>query len=377
MRIVHFINSLDVGGTEKMLLKLVNSEIFKNDQILIVVLKDPGSLIREVNSKRCKVVSFNISWSFSVFFKFISVLKDVYKFKPQIIQCWLYHSDLIGGIVGLFLKVPVIWSLRQSNIDKEHNPIITRTIIKLCAFLSYYLPAKIISNSEKAKLIHVNAGYDERKIITIPNGFDENIFFRDYEQKIKFRNELGVSDENIVIGMVGRYNSQKNYGFALKVAKRVIVDNPKIKFCFVGKDLDKSNQELLQKMEKLRLCQTQIFLLGKRQDIPTVMSGLDFLILPSLGESFPNVVGEAMLCEVPCIVSDVGDCSHIVGNSGYVIKGFDESRFASAVKAISVMSLQTRRSMGINARKRIVDNYSLSSVSRRTRQVYVKEKLEN
>ena len=97
----------------------------------------------------------------------------------------------------------------------------------------------------------------------------------------------------------------------------------------VGKDLDHNNDDLLCKINENGLTD-HIFLLGERNDITTVMNGIDY-VLSSLSEAFPNVLNEAMACETPCVTTNVGDAALIVDNTGWVVPPKDPKAIANAV----------------------------------------------
>jgi glycosyltransferase involved in cell wall biosynthesis len=94
--------------------------------------------------------------------------------------------------------------------------------------------------------------------------------------------------------------------------------------------------------------------LGWRRDMRAVYSGLDFLCLSSsFGEGMPNVVAEAMACETPCIVTDVGDATLLVGDTGTVVPARDVPRLADALVAAAETPFERRREAGRLARLRI------------------------
>ena len=371
MKILHIINSLDIGGAEKMLVKLARSDVFASDEILIVTLLDKGALAPEMEKAGYRVISLGLSKNLTGLmrgFKLISVIRE---FKPDIIQSWLYQSDLMAGFFACICRIPVIWSLRQSNLSAAHNKPATRLCIKACAVLSRYIPHAIISNSAEAARVHHKAGYCRNKICVIPNGFDTDIFSPNKEYRKEMRTHLGLSQSTPVIGMVARYDSQKNHIGFLRAASAILTQVPQAQFVLVGEGVSWENKFLTSEISRTETLRQHIHLLGARQDIPQIMSGFDVLALPSAGESFPNVVGEAMASGVPCVVTDVGDCAEIVGDTGSVAEEGDMAGFAKALIQMLTLPAEQRHDLGQAARKRIVSHYSIARTASRFRDIYL------
>jgi glycosyltransferase involved in cell wall biosynthesis len=101
-------------------------------------------------------------------------------------------------------------------------------------------------------------------------------------------------------------------------------------------------------------------LLGRREDMPAVMSSLDVLASSSVVEGFPNVLGEAMSCAVPCVATDAGDSRIIIGNTGIVVPIGDASSLAAGILQIVRMGTAERTALGQRARQRIIDDFSLA-----------------
>lgn len=102
------------------------------------------------------------------------------------------------------------------------------------------------------------------------------------------------------------------------------------------------------------------------------MQCFDALLLPSKSEGFPNVIGEAMAIGVPCITSDVGDCREIISNTGYIIEEIETINLTNALLKYIELSKDTKNSLSINARKRILDNYSISAIVKMYDHIYRK-----
>jgi glycosyltransferase involved in cell wall biosynthesis len=104
--------------------------------------------------------------------------------------------------------------------------------------------------------------------------------------------------------------------------------------------------------------------------MPTVTAALDISVLSSTVEGFPNVVGEAMSCGVPCVVTDVGDCAWIVGDTGRTVPARDSQSLANAMAELIALGPDGRRGLGERARQRIAKDFALDAVVRQYQDVY-------
>lgn len=368
MKILYVINSLYAGGAEKMVFNLLNSEVFSEDEFLIVTLLEGGILNERIQKLGFRVLSLNVTRSPLALYHLSKIIND---FEPDIIQSWLYQSDIIAGIVCKLQNRDIIWSIRQSNLSKEMNSLSSRFFMRLCAFFSKTFPEIIISNSDSGRLEHVKIGYEDNKIVVIPNGFNIAEFNPNDKMRANFRNSIGVKREQIIVGFVGRFDIQKNYEGLLKVVNLVVSKLPSIVFCFAGKNVTYENPDFFRLSQENNINENNLILLGERTDIPNVMSGFDVFVLPSKGEAFPNALGEAMSMSIPCVSNDVGDCKKIIADCGVVLSDFDPSSFADAIIRLANDKSEKRRSLGEKARRRIVENYSLEDSAKSFRLTYI------
>ena len=370
MKILHLINSLNVGGAERMLVKLCRSDAFADDRILIVTFLKKGLFAAELEKAGHQVICLGVSKNPLTLYRLIYLFFILRKFQPDLIQSWLYHSDLIAGMLGMFFRVPIFWSIRQSNLSSSHNKFSTRLCIGACAKLSRYLPYRIISNSHQAQKTHTHRGYHKDSIIVIPNGFDIAEFSGQLGEDENIRKQLGISADALLVGMVGRFDSQKNHAGFFHAAERVFEKFPAVHYCLVGSQITSQNRSLQQVIKMVNLPKENVHLLGHRSDISAVMQAFDVLALPSAGESFPNVVGEAMASSTPCVVTDVGDCASIVSDTGWVVAEGDMQEFADAIIAALSLPTEDRKKLGEKARKRISDVYSIENSASQFREHY-------
>jgi glycosyltransferase involved in cell wall biosynthesis len=250
---------------------------------------------------------------------------------PAIVQTWLYHADLIGGIASRLLGYKsVIWGIRNSNLGTGSLNWRTRGIAKLCALLSAFVPQKIIANSNYAIKIHVNLGYKRDKFVLIPNGYDGAIFKPDRPIGYRFRKQWQIKNSTLLIGMVARWDPLKDHHNFLRAFKFLLKEVPEASAVLVGQGMNEANIDLKMAIADLGLT-GNVVLAGPVDDTPGVMNAIDLHVLSSIGESFPNVVAEAMACGVPCVATDVGDVSLIIGSNGWIVPPGDSNALAKAM----------------------------------------------
>lgn len=217
--------------------------------------------------------------------------------------------------------------------------------------------------------MHVAAGYCADKMVLIANGFDLTRFVPDAEAYLSVRAELGLASDTPLVGVVARDDPQKNQLGFVQAAAALQAVVPQCHFVLAGQGIDESHKALGQAIAQAGL-QQHFHLLGRREDVPRLMAALDVLASPSHGEAFPNVLGEAMACGVPCVVTDVGDSAEIVGDTGRVVTAADMSEMARQLLAVLQMPTEQRHALGARARERVQERYELGDVTRRYEDFY-------
>ncbi len=373
IKLFHVIVGLNTGGAEMMLYKLL-SHMDRNTFIPHVVsLTDIGPVGETINTLDIPLTALGMKRGIPDPTKVAKLVGLFKKEKPDIIQTWMYHADLIGGLAAKLNKnIPVIWGIRHSNLTPEGNKKSTIFTAKLCAKLSKRIPERIICNSEASKQIHNDLGYDSNKMLVIPNGFDLSAFSPDLNAKHSVRRELNIPDDAIIIVCVARFTPLKDhYNFIQAASLLIDKYSKKAIFLLCGDGVNWNNQQLVQWIEEANV-RRGTFLLGKRNDISRITAAVDIASSSSFGESFPNVIGEAMACEVPCVVTDVGDSALIVGDTGLVVPPKNPEALAQAWLQLINMSPEERTKLGIAARKRVIDKYNLPGIVSRFEKIYKK-----
>lgn len=295
----------------------------------------------------------------------ISLVRLLRQFRPQVVHTWLYHANLLGGLAARLAGVrSILWGIHGSNLDPAVNRPSTMLVMRACARLSRWLPQRIACVAARARDAHARAGYDATRMVVIPNGFDLKRFYPDPEARSALRRELGLPAHAPLVGMIGRFDAQKNHRGFCDALAGVLAARPDVYVVLVGQNIDAANTELAGWLSAAGVAQN-CKLLGLRSDIPRVTAALDVLALPSIGEAFPNVVGEAMACGVPCAVTDVGDTAAIVGGLGRVVPPGDMAGLAEAILALLSQSPAERDALAQQLRNDVLRRFDISSVARR------------
>ena len=170
--------------------------------------------------------------------------------------------------------------------------------------------------------------------------------------------------------MAARFNPQKDH-YSLVQAINILKDQGlDFRIILCGQDMDWDNIQLTSWIKEANLGD-RFFLLGPRDDMPRITAALDIAVLSSAhGEGFPNVLGEAMASEVPCVATDVGDSAEIVGDTGFVVPPRDPEALAEAIKKIVDLGPDGRADLGRTARQRVEERFELGKVVGRYEWLY-------
>lgn len=362
LRIVLIITNLSTGGAELMLLRLMQNLDRRRFAPYVISLGMKDTVGLQIEAIGIPVTALEMRPGVSSIWKLIQLIMKLRELKPDVVHTWMYHADLLGGLASRIAGIKrQTWGIRHANLSPFVNKRSTLWVVKLCARLSHWIPCKILVNSHVARKAHVAIGYSDEKMVVIPNGFDLERFVPAPLARNQLRSDLGLDSSILLVGVIGRFHPQKNQKGFIKAMAELHEILPKVHFVLAGHGIDADNHLLVS-----AICDAGVsgvcHLLGQRTDIPNLMAALDVLALPSVGEAFPNVVGEAMACAVPCAVTDVGDSAWLVGNTGRVVPPGDMSSLANAIHDLLKMPSKERTALGTSARERVATLFDIGAV---------------
>jgi glycosyltransferase involved in cell wall biosynthesis len=368
-RIVHIITGLPVGGSQMMLSKLLSAMDPETWEPEVISLRDVGEMGRRICSMGIPVRALGMRESLGDVAALPKLIGWLRRRPPNLVQTWLYHSDLIGGLAAWRAGVPVVWGIRQSSLGRPDTRRSTIWVAKISARLSHRIPRRIICGSEAARRFHSAMGYAAEKMVVIPNGFDLRKFRPDPEARQSVRHELRLPLSAPLVGLVARFDTEKDHRTFVQAAAQLHSVMPDVHFLLCGEGVDPSNALLESWLTSVGM-QSRCHLLGPREDIPRLTAALDIATLSSYGEGFSNALGEAMACGVPCVVTDVGDSATVVGDTGRVVAARDPAALAHAWRGMLGAPLGTRERLAAAARRRIESEFDIASVANRYLTLY-------
>lgn len=372
LRITHVIDGLAIGGAEMMLFRLLGSTDRDRYRPEVVSLGDMGVLGSEIQSLGIPVRALGLQPHLRHAPKVARLVWWLARDQPDLVQTWLYESDLLGGLTARLAdrKVPLVWNVQQSHLDPATCKRRRIWAARACARLSERLPDRIICCSSVSARIHQELGYAAQKLVVIPNGTDVDRFAPDADARLSVRAELGLGEGTPLVGLMARYDPQKDHETFLRAAGLVARRFPATHFLLCGLDVDQRNDQLRKWIQREDLS-SRCHLLGVRRDMARLTSALDVATSSSAwGEAFSLALAEAMACGVPCVVTDVGDSPYMVADTGRVVAPRAAGELADALCGLLGIDHPERTALGLAARARVEQHFGLPAIVDRYEDVY-------
>lgn len=368
VKVLHLISTLDVGGAEQNLFRLVASMdrgVFTSE---VVCMTAPGPMGSRIEEAGIPVRSLKMSKGRPEMAAVPRLWFMAGLYRPDVIQCWMYHANLLA--TTLLHPQRVLWNIRCSDMDLSRYGSLYRLTVLAGARLSR-IPGAIITNSTAGRIAHERLGYRPRRWVTIPNGFDTDLFRPDARARSSVRAGLGIPSDAFVIGLIGRLDPMKDHATFFKAAGAFSSARPGTHFILAGRGVSRKNRAVTDLMEGIPDTGT-FHLLDERCDIPQILAALDLATSSSVSEGFPNAVGEAMACGLPCVATDAGDTGTLMGDTGILVRRQSPEELCRAWETVASMEPAERRAVGMKARERIRRHYTQEKTTESYQQEYLK-----
>ena len=363
-KILFLTRSLELGGAETQLAELAIGLARRNVELLVVTFYPNGELEKRLSNFGIPITSLDKKGRWEIWRFVARFFRLVISYQPTHIYAFLTGPNLLAAYIKARRpEINVCWGLRSSVPDRilRNDPLVALMYYAL-KFLAY-LPDLIIVNSRKSMEAHIDLGFPREKLVMIPNGIPTTRFHRDRHAGFSTRKAFDIDQESLVIGMVGRLDPIKGHKIFLAAAHEFLSKNPNTIFLIAASGSISELNELKTIERRLELSDNIRWVL-EQHDLKGIYNAMDIFTLPSLSESFPNVLVEAIACEVSCVATDVGDCKLILGSHGKLVKPGNLNQLVNAWQSLlKEKELGLCERSNLLAAKSVVENYSVEKLT--------------
>ena len=360
-RVLFIVTGLALGGAESQLVKISLGLKKRDWEINIYSFLKPLCFQSELEGEGINVYSTGLVQRDPFpLLQFMKIEKDLHRvirlLEPDVLVCFMFHAYFVGRIVGHRFRMPVISSIRT-----EKNEGLKRLLTKLTNSMS----AATVFNSRIVAERAIKEGLVSRdKARVIPNGIHVDRFrtIDHLEKRMKLCEELSINPETFIWVSVGRLEKPMDYRNLLRAVKLVLEHRKDSILIIAGEGNERSN--IVNTIEALGVCQ-EVTLLGKRNDVPELLSASDAFVLSSAWEGLPNSLIEAVASALPVVATDVGGVREIMGeppNCGYIVPPKDYTCLANKMMELMDISSSEREKLGTNGRDNASNTFDLESI---------------
>lgn len=365
IRLLFLAHSLDAGGAEVQIAALARQLDLSRFEPSVLCFHGGGVLEAELRQAGVPVAVAGKRGRADVVGLFIRLAAAVRRAQPHIIYSFLTFPNVVAALMQpAWPKAKIVWGIRDSYLDLGARDLVWRLMFALEKRLARH-PDLIICNSNAGRRYALDRGIPPPAIEVVHNGIDVRRFAPDLEAQPALCAELGLPLSALLIGLVARWDSLKGHHTFIRAAAILAHARPDAHFVLVGRGVDRGNEALVTLISEHGIAE-RVHLLGERSDISRLTAGFDIATCSSVGEGFPNVVGEAMACGIPCVTTDVGDCALVIGDRGKLVAPGDPQALADGWAELAALTPDARRGLGQACRARIVDGFTLEAMTEGT-----------
>ncbi len=358
LRILYFLQGLEFGGLEKMVCDLAKGVKKRGLDVRVCLFDEKGIFASELEDDGIFVTLIKRNQGIDFFypFKLASFIKsqNIDVIHAHNSTAWFYSV-----FAGIITQRPLVYTEHDRSFPSSFK---IRTLHFLFSKRSKVVA---VSNAIKKELKRFEWVRDVQVIF---NGIDEKHFSPlSKEEKMKHRENMGFSRDDVLLINVGRMDRLKNQSVLLRVLKKLPVQT---KLLLVG---DGENYQKLKDKTKIWGLEDRVFFFGKRRDVNKLLRISDIFVFPSLSEGLPLAIIEAMASGLPIVASDVGGIPELVKEkvNGFLIK---PTSFNSIEKAIFnlINNSSLKEEMGRNSERLFKESFTLSSMCKAYMEIYQK-----
>ncbi|HCR4019271.1 TPA: glycosyltransferase [Morganella morganii] len=360
--IIYITTSLGMGGAEKQICSL-SEQLSCDHNITIINLSENSADQCTLLNKNIKIYSLAMNRNAISFISSLFTAKKIIKnINPDIVHSHMFHANIFSRILRLLVNIPVLVCTAHSKNEGGKLRMFLYRITDKLATISTNVSQEAVDTFIKRKATKPG------RMLPFYNGIDISVFSYNENIRKEKRKEIDISDDTPLILAVGRLTEAKDYPNLLYAFSKLSTPiQPKL--VIIGDGEEKENLKILSK--KLGVS-NDIIWLGVRHDVQNWMSACDLFVLASAWEGFGLVVAEAMACERVVIGTDSGGVKEVIGDAGFVIPIKDSQCLTKYMNKALNLSLKECQELGNKARKHIINNFALTTISQQWLELYKK-----
>ena len=352
MKILYVITGLVLGGAEKVVIDLADQMNALGHNVKIAYLT--GEVIIKPSSPDIEIIALHLNSVKDFLSASKKYRKLVKSFRPDVVHAHMVHANIFARLNRTVFSIPkLICTAHSSNEGGK---------VRMLAYrLTNHLSDINTNVSQEATQAMINKGaFTKSSVITVSNGINLNRFKNKPKSIRREKNTL-----NFIA--VGRFTDAKAYPNLVNAFAILKNNNRAINLTIVGDGELRSQIESL--IKELNL-DKDITLLGRRSDIPELLSQADIFVLASKFEGFGLVVAEAMACECYVVATDSGGVAEVMGDTGHLVPIQDSQALADALQNAIALSVEDRTQNNEKARARVEQLFSLETSVKRWLELY-------
>ncbi|MCB1055665.1 MAG: glycosyltransferase [Acidobacteria bacterium] len=371
LKLLLFIGRLGGGGAERQLALLASGLARRGHEVTVMTLYPGGQHWRSLELDRAvrleALFGGRAPTAPLAALQRLSAVgalrRRVRELSPDVVYSFLYVANALaagalrGAGAGGLAGVPLVWGLRASNprLGLKELPALWWGR-RRCRRVDL-----VVANSTAGVDYHRSRGFRAPRFAVVANGIDVGRFRPDPEAGAAMRRLWELEDGAMAVGQVARLHPMKDHANLLRASAILAPTMPELRLVMVGGGPSSLELRLRRLAAELGLAH-RVLWVGEREDMTAVYNALDVAVSASAyGEGFPNAVGEAMACGVPCVVTDVGDSARVVGSLAPVVPPSDAPALAAALRQVLEQPPAERRASGLAGRRRVEERFSVES----------------
>ena len=355
MKILYIITGLGQGGAERVACDLADAMFSKGHTIKIAYLT--GDILTSPINREIELIDINLTNLQSLLKACLRLSKIIKDYNPDVVHAHMVHANILTRLVRLITPMPKLICTAHSSNEGGILRMLGYRITDSLADLTTNVSNTAVASFEMKYAVPKNS------MLTVYNGVDFHKFNYIPEAKNRIVKELDLSSNTRIILAVGRFSSPKNYSNLLN-AISILKQQSSTHFILLIAGDGELREEIEQLIRKLNI-NSNVILLGRRQDIPELMSACDALVLSSDYEGLPTVLIEALACQAHVVSTDVSGAREIIGEYGYIVSTKDSEKLATAI--VTSLNIKERNILGKNYAK---NKFNLEVISEQWLSIY-------